>query len=134
MSMNRGTINIKNSTPELIQISIELSEDGTVWMTKDEISSLFNIYHATVQTNIKALFAFDKLLEKDGKKEEYHFLDNKQRCFAEYFNLDVIIALCYRIDSYVCILFRQWITQQVSTSLKNSFLTTEWSKTKANMN
>ncbi|MFT3752271.1 MAG: hypothetical protein QM800_05135 [Paludibacter sp.] len=132
--MNRGTITIRNTNSDNIQVCLELSEDGTVWMTKDEISYLFNIYHSTLQSNIKAIFKSDKLLENVGKKEEYYFLDNKQQCVAEYFNLDVIIALCYRIDNYVCILFRQWVTEQVITSLRNSSLTTDRLGMKANLN
>jgi hypothetical protein len=132
--MKHGTITIKNSTQEMIQISIELSEDGTVWMTIDEISSLFNSYHSTVQTNIRALIKSNKPMGNIGMKEEYYFLNNKQKCVAVYFNLDVIIALSYRIDNYVCILFRQWITQQVIISLKSRYLTTDRLEMKANLN
>ena len=47
--MKRGTLTIRNANSDNIQVYIELSEDGTVWMTKNEIASLFNVYHSSVE-------------------------------------------------------------------------------------
>lgn len=116
--MKRGTIIIKNSTPKMIQISIELSEDGTVWMTRNEIASMFNIYLSSVEANLKYLFKSNGFGDKEGKKEETQILSNDHKCIVEYFNLEVIIALSYRLDSYPCIHFRQWIAKQVALSCK----------------
>jgi hypothetical protein len=91
---------------ENIQVYIELSEDGTVWMTKNEIASLFNVYHSSVEVNLKLLFKFYGFLEKTVKKEGHQTLGNGQKCIVEYFNLEVITALSYRLDSYPCIHFR----------------------------
>jgi len=116
--MKRGPITIRNANSKSIQVSIELSEDGTVWMTKNEIASLFNVYHSSVATNLKSLFKSGGLLENEVKKEDPHTLENGQKCIVEYFNLEVILALCYRMDSPICTLFRQWVAKQVSTSFK----------------
>ena len=51
--MKRGVITIRNMNSDNIQVYIELSEDGTVWMTKNEIASLFNVYHSSVEVNLK---------------------------------------------------------------------------------
>ena len=132
--MKRGTITIRNTNSDNIHIDIELSEDGTVWMTKNEIASLFNVYRSSVEANLKYLFKSNSFGDKEVKKEETQILSNGQKCIVEYFNLEVIIALSYRLDSYICILFRQWIAQQVSTSLKSSSLAIDWFEMKANMN
>lgn len=116
--MKRGTITIRNTNSDNIKVYIELSEDGTVWMTKNEIASLFNVYHSSVEANLKSLFKSGGLLEKTVEKEDPQTLGNGQKCIVEYFNLEVIIALSYRMDSYICTLFRQWVAKQVVTSLK----------------
>jgi hypothetical protein len=116
--MKRGTITIRNANSKSIQVSIELSEDGTVWMTKNEIASLFNVYHSSVAANLKSLFKSGGLLENEVKKECPQTLENGQKCIVEYFNLEVILALCYRMDSPICTLFRQWVAKQVSVSFK----------------
>jgi len=132
--MRRGTITIRNMNSDNIQVYIELSEDGTVWMTKNEIASLFNVYHSSVKASLKYLFKSNSFGDKEVKNEETQTLGNDRKCIVEYFNLEVIIALSYRLDSYICILFRQWIAQQVSTSLKSNFLPIDWLEMKANMN
>lgn len=118
MKHKRGTITIRNTNSKSIQVSIELSEDGTVWMTKNEITSLFDVYRSSVDANLKSLFKSGGLWKKEVKKECPHTLENGQKCIIEYFNLEVILALCYRMDSPICTLFRQWVAKQVSTSFK----------------
>jgi len=60
-------------------------------------------------------------LEKTVRQEEYCIQINDKKCIVEYFNLEVIIALSYRIDSYPCIHFRQWVAKQVALSCKKHF-------------
>lgn len=119
--MKHGTILIRSTNSDKIQVHLELSEDGTVWMTKNEIASLFNVYRSSVEASLKLVFKHDGLLEKTVKKEEFQTLGNVQKCIVEYFNLEVIIALSYRQDSYPCIHFRQWVAKQVALSCKKHF-------------
>lgn len=116
--MKRGAITIRNTDSMSIQVSIELSEDGTIWMTKNEIASLFDVYRSSVTANLKSIFKSGGLFEKVAKKDIPQTLDNGQKFIVEYFNLEVILALCYRIDSPICTLFRQWVAKQVSASCK----------------
>lgn len=132
--MKRGAITIRNTNSDNIQVYLELSEDGTVWMTKNEIASLFNIYHSSVKANLKYLFKSNRFGDKEVRNEETQTLGNGHKCIVEYFNLEVIIALSYRLDSYPCIHFRQWVAKQVTDSLKYNSLQIDWLETKANMN
>ena len=118
--MKRGTITIRNTNSDNVHIYLELSEDGTVWMTKNEIASLFNVYRSSVEANLKYLFKSNSFGDKEVKKEEIQILSNDQKCIVEYFNLKVIIALSYRLDSYPSIHFRQWVAKQVVLSCKKS--------------
>jgi len=119
--MKRGTITIKNTNSDNVQIYIELSEDGTVWMTKNEIASLLNVHRSSVEASLKSIFKSNRLLEKTVRQEEHCIQTNDKKCIVEYFNLEVIIALSYRIDSYPCIHFRQWVAKQVALSCKKHF-------------
>ena len=119
--MKRGTITIRNINSDNIQIYLKLSEDGTVWMTKNEIASIFNIYLSSVEASLKYLFKSNSFGDKEVKKEETQILSNDKKCIVEYFNLEVIIALSYRTDCYPCIHFRQWVAKQVALSCKKHF-------------
>lgn len=116
--MKRGIIVISSTSSGSIPVYIELSEDGTVWMTKNEISTLFNVYCSSVETNLKLLFNSDGLMEQTVKKEEHQASGNGQKRIVEYFNLEVIIALAYRMNSYPCIQLRKWVAKQVALSSK----------------
>jgi hypothetical protein len=116
--MNRGSIIIRNTNTDGIPFFIELSEDGTVWMTKNEIASFFNVLLSSVETNLRFLFKSGRLSEKEVKNEKSEITVNGQKCIVEYFNLEAIVALSYRMDSYICTLFRQWAVKQVSASYK----------------
>lgn len=119
--MKRGTITIRNTYSDNVQIDIELSEDGTVWLTKNEIASLFNVYCSSVEASLKLLFKSNGLLQKTVRQEEHCIQINDKKCIVEYFNLEVIIALSYRLDSYPCIQFRQWVAKQTALSCKKYF-------------
>jgi Virulence protein len=116
--MKRGAITISSIGSGCIPVYIELSEDGTVWMTKNEICTLFNVYRSSVETNLKLLFKSDGQMEKTVKKEEQQASENGQKRVVEYFNLEAIIALAYRMNSYPCIQLRKWVAEQVALSSK----------------
>lgn len=113
--MKHGAITITNST----HVKVELSEDRTVWMTKYQIAALFDIRQALVETNI-ALFLKANPLWKDTYIKEVDEIINGQRCIVEYFNMEIIVALSFRIDSYVCSIFRQWCVKQIIASQTKS--------------
>lgn len=105
--MKRGTITID---PD--RIAVALSSDGTVWMAVEEIASIFHVSGAAVERHIEKIIASRELNEYEVKTEEIKQRDRK-RCIIEYYNLDMIIALCFRIGTPPSKAFRQWITEQV---------------------
>lgn len=109
--MKRGTITI-----EPAHVVVALSSDGTVWMTVEEIASIFRVTGATVERHIEKIFAAGEF-EYEVKTEGIKQRDGK-RYIVEYYNLDMIIALCFRIDSCPSKAFRRWIGEQIVRSLK----------------
>lgn len=93
-------------------VKVDLSTDGTVWMDANEIATLFNIKKAVAESNLKALLRSNALWLETFTKEVVENISGKQ-CRIELFNLEIIIALSFRIDSYVCSIFRQWCVKQI---------------------
>ena len=112
--MKRGTITIDSA-----HVLVALSSDGTVWMTVEEIATIFQVTSADIERHIKRLFATGELDEREVKTEEMR-LRNGRRYVVEYYNLDMIIALCFRIDTPASKAFRRWIAEQVVRSLKRA--------------
>lgn len=105
--MKRGTITIDSA-----RIAVALSSDGTVWMTVEEIATIFHITGASVERHIAKLFS-ECELDKRKVRTEQNIVRNGRRYVVEYYNLDMIIALSFRISTPQSKAFRRWITEQV---------------------
>lgn len=92
--------------------------DGEVWMTTWEIAELFSTMAACIQTLIKKILKTNILKEHEGRK--YIKLENSYN--ADVYNLDVIIALSYHIDTGHCIEFRLWLTNKVACKQSHNIL------------
>lgn len=105
--MKQGEITISNGS-----VKLDLTSDRTVWMDAYEISSLFLIKRGIVETHLKELLKSNYIWITTFTKEHIEPINGKQ-CRIELFNLEVIIALSFRIDSYACSIFRQWCVKQI---------------------
>lgn len=105
--MRRGSITIE---PD--HVVVALSSDGTIRMTAEEIASMFHVTAASVERHIEKIFS-ECELEKREVRTEQHIIRSGKRYIVEYYNLDMIIALSFRIDTPPSKAFRRWITEQV---------------------
>ena len=110
--MERGAIIIESN-----RIAVTLSANGTIWMTVEEIATIFHTTAASIERHIKKVFATGELDEHKVKMEQ-SIVRNRRWYVVEYYNLDMIIALCFRIDTPPSKAFRRWIAEQVVRSLK----------------
>ena len=117
--MNRGTLKIETSHTNGVQVLLILSDDETVWMSVEEIAHTFNILAASVVRQIKKILADGELYREKVSREQTTTLPDGRLCIAEYYNLDMIIALCFSIKSYPCVVFRRWIRQRLVQTLKS---------------
>ena len=110
--MKRGTLIIEPN-----RIAVTLSSDGTVWMTVEEIASIFHTTAASIERYIAKLLMEKELDEREVRTEEVKIY-GRRRCIVEYYNFDMIIALCFRIDTPASKAFRRWITEQVVRAVR----------------
>ena len=87
-------------------------EENTVWLTKEEMAILFNRDRTVISRHISNIFNENEL----DKETSVHFLHISQNSTnprhrpAEYFSLDVIISVGYRVKSQRGVVFRKWAT------------------------
>lgn len=112
-TMEKGKMSI-NYNPETkgISVNIELS-NGTVWLTKTQIADVFNVYISAVTANLSVIHKEDAPLYHLCSKEIRSELSRPEVSIRTYYNLDIIIALAFRMKSGYCRLFRQWMAEQV---------------------
>lgn len=82
-------------------------EKETVWLTQDQMSELFDTARSSIAYHIGKIFKEGEL-EKDTSAEIFDGSTNKASRPPQYYNLDVIISVGYRVKSKRGVAFRKW--------------------------
>ena len=104
---------------EIVRLDVRL-ENETVWLTQAQLCELFGVVKSNISYHLKNVFATDELdYEATVQKIRTVRLKSGRSVSRdiEYFNLDVIISLGYRINSRLGIQFRQWATRVLKECL-----------------
>lgn len=96
-----------------------LVQDETVWLTQEQMAELFGKSRSTINEHIKNIYEEKELEELDTMKK----FGNPE--FAKkptnFYNLDVIISVGYRVKSLQGTRFRQWATQHLKEFIIKGF-------------
>ena len=91
--------------------------ENTVWLTLDQIASLFEKDKSTVSRHIKNIFSEGEL-DREAVVVNYATTASDGKTYqVDYYNLDLIISVGYRVKSKRGIAFRKW-----ATSVLNDYL------------
>ena len=115
---------IRNSTAEFLIFTVADKEQGvevlykdeSIWATQKAIATLFDVDRTVVTKHLKNIFdtcELDKevVCAKIAHTTEHGAIDGKtQTKEVQYYNLDAIISVGYRVNSIRATQFRQWCT------------------------
>jgi hypothetical protein len=114
--MEKGSIKIINEEGKTPSVEAELV-DNTLWISKYEISNLFNCFPQKVEANLRSIFKSHLLWESDVTyTHRYTYKGIERQCL--YYNMDVLIFLSYRIGSFETQIFRDFINHSFREHLK----------------
>ena len=114
---------IYNTEDGKSKISLKL-ENGTVWLSQLEIAELFETTKQNVSKHIKAIFEDGELLEKATVNYQLTVQNEgirEVRRKVAYYNLDMILAIGYRVRSPRGIQFRNYATTILKEYLIKGF-------------
>ena len=113
-------------TTEDGQSRIQLrAQGGTVWVTQAEIAELFQTTPQNITLHIKAIYAERELLAEATCKEHLQVREEGERQVKralKHYNLDVVLAVGYRVRSHRGTQFRQWATTNLRQYLVKGFV------------
>lgn len=96
----------------------------TVWLNQTQLAELFHTTKQLISYHLKNIFD-EKELAKDATVKEFLTVQNEgEREVSrniEFYNLDVIISLGYRINSKIATAFRQWATLRLKEYIIKGF-------------
>jgi hypothetical protein len=116
--MNTGEILIYQNQEGNIKIDVRLEEE-TVWLTQDQMSLLFGKAKSTINEHIKNIFEEGELNEATSL-HKFGISEFQQKA-PNYYNLDVIISVGYRVKSKQGTQFRIWATQRLKEYIIKGF-------------
>ncbi len=117
----------ENKTGEIVifktaddKVSIDVRFEGeTVWLTIDDMASLFEKSRSTINEHILNIFEEGEL-EKENVVRKIGNSDFSTKP-TNYYNLDVIISVGYRVKSLRGTQFRQWATKRLNEYIRKGF-------------
>jgi len=104
----------------LTKIDVKL-EDETLWLTQAQMCELYNTSKANVSEHIKHIFEEGELQEDSVVRKFRTTASDGKSYLTNYYNLDMIIALGYRVRSIIATRFRQWATLRLKEYITKGF-------------
>ena len=83
----------------------------TVWLTQKALAELFGVKRPAVTKHLLNIFKTGELVEDAVNSILEHTAADGKKYATTYYNLDAIIAVGYRVNSYQAAQFRIWATQ-----------------------
>ena len=115
---NKGEIIIYQSEDGKIRLDVRL-EEKTVWLTIDQMAELYGKARSTINEHILNAYKEGEIEEaKTMRKIGISDFSTKP---TNYYNLDVIISVGYRVKSIVGTRFRQWATERLAEYIIKGF-------------
>ena len=107
----------KNSSGD-VEVTVE---QESVWLNLNQLSTLFQRDKSVISRHLRNIFAEDEL-ERVSVVANFATTANDGKSYqVEYFNLDVIISVGYRVKSQEGVRFRQWATRLLKQHLTQGY-------------
>jgi len=118
MENKQNTFILFKTEDEKISVDVHFDEE-TVWLTQEQMALLFGKAKSTINEHIQNVFKEGELNEACCTKK-FGISEFQQKAF-NYYNLDVIISVGYRVKSQRGTQFRIWATQRLNEYIRKGF-------------
>ena len=102
-----------------------LFADEDVWLTQDQLAEIYQTTQENVSMHISNIYA-DGELDKEGTYKKFLLVrqegKRQVRRNIDHYNLDVIIALGYKVQSAIAVRYRRWATRLLHEYIQKGFV------------
>ena len=125
--MNEKNYEIVKFKDDGLELDVNVSaKEETVWLTKEQMSILFDRDRSVISRHINNIYDDGELDKKSTCAKNAHVLNKRARQYEmELYNLDVIISVGYRVKSKRGIIFRKWANTILKQYLLNGYTINE---------
>ena len=119
---NKNEILIYEDKDGLVRVDVKFIDED-VWLTKYQLADIYKTTRQNIEQHINNIYDDNELpkstckkflqVQKEGNREVKRSID--------HYNLDMIIALGYRVQSDIAVRFRIWATQRLHEYIQKGF-------------
>ncbi len=126
----KGEIIIYTSEDGSISLDTKLEND-TIWLTQKQMAELFGVKTPAISKHLKNIFAEGELNEKvvisilETTAKHGAIKDKTQKSTTQFYNLDAVISVGYRVNSSRATQFRIWATNTLREYLTKGYVINE---------
>lgn len=124
---NNGEIIIYRTEDGRTQLEVRL-ENENVWLSQQQIANLFGVQRPAITKHLKNIFESGELEENSVSSILEHTASDGKNYKTQFYNLDAIISVGYRVNSLQATHFRRWATERLKEYLIKGFAMDEYQK------
>lgn len=123
MSNENNDIMIYEDKDGITKVNVKFVDED-IWLTQNHIASIYKTTQQNISFHIKSIYKDGEL--KDTSTHKNFLLVQKEgnrnvKRNIDHYNLDMIIALGYRVQSDVAVRFRIWATKRLHEYIQKGF-------------
>ncbi len=122
--IKRGEIVIYKASKGEARVEVRLEKE-TVWLTQGQIALLFGTQRPAITKHINNIFESGELDRKSVSSILEHTAADGKRYKTQFYNLDIIISVGYRVNSKRATQFRIWATKRLKDYLIKGYTINE---------
>ena len=114
--MEQNKIILYQDDNEITRVAVRFADED-LWLTQNQLAEIYCTSRENITMHIKNIYADEELLLESTSKDFLLVREEGSRQVKRnvaHYNLDMIIALGYRVQSQVAVRFRRWATQRLN--------------------
>lgn len=118
-----NTILIYQDENEIIKISVRFADED-LWLTQNQLAEIYDTTQQNISQHIEGIYQ-DKELDREATNKKFLLVRNEGtrqvKRNIDHYNLDIVIAVGYRVQSQVATRFRRWATVRLHEYIQKGF-------------
>jgi hypothetical protein len=99
-----------------------LFENETFWLSQKKMAELFGVQRPAITKHLKNIFEASELQESSVSSKMEHTAEDGKLYETQFYNLDAVIAVGYRVNSHRATQFRIWATHTLKEFIIKGFV------------
>ena len=120
---NKNEILIYEDKDGITKVNVTFTDED-IWLTQNQLADIYKTTQENISMHISNIYK-DNELPKDSTNKKFLLVQNEGsrsvKRNIDHYNLDMIIALGYRVQSEIAVRFRIWATQRLHEYIQKGF-------------